>query len=350
MNIVAVPVHNEAGHIADLLDALAEQAYSPPFEVLLFLNNCIDQTREVVEAIAPTLPFHVHIEESDLPPQNANAGTARHLATKLALARTKPEDVILTTDADAMPQPGWMVANFAALARGADAVAGMAIIDPIDEAKLPMRLVADEAKVERLTLLLDRIENILDPLSYDPWPRHAQHSGASIAVTAATFARVGGIPAIASGEDRAFFTALRRHDARIRHAPDAAVVVSGRLIGRAEGGMADTMRRRIVQADTFLDDAVERVDRRLFRARIRQTFRQAWNKGDVLEFCNRHALPASITTGCRAAPRFGEAWHLLGQCWPSLEHVRVPATDVELEIKLAEAALRVLEPREAAAA
>jgi hypothetical protein len=44
------------------------------------------------------------------------------------------------------------------------------------------------------------------------------------------------MPATPFGEDRAFFDALRRIDARIRHAPGARVVVSARIVGRAPGG------------------------------------------------------------------------------------------------------------------
>jgi hypothetical protein len=52
-------------------------------------------------------------------------------------------------------------------------------------------------------------------------------------------------PGTPLGEDRAFFDALRRVDARIRHVPGVRVVVSARIVGRAPGGMADTMRRRV---------------------------------------------------------------------------------------------------------
>ena len=41
-------------------------------------------------------------------------------------------------------------------------------------------------------------------------------------MTVAAYWRAGGMPATPLGEDRAFFDALRRMDARIRHAPGAA--------------------------------------------------------------------------------------------------------------------------------
>ena len=66
---------------------------------------------------------------------------------------------------------------------------------------------------------------------------------------------------------------MRRIDARIRHAPDVLVTVSGRLEGRAEGGMADTLRRRLVRPDEWLDDCIEPAADRLRRATIRSRLR-----------------------------------------------------------------------------
>ena len=69
--------------------------------------------------------------------------------------------------------------------------------------------------------------------------------------------RVGGVPCLHSGEDRALIGRLRLIDARVRHDPQISVIVSGRIEGRAQGGMADTMRRRMVKQDEFADDRVE---------------------------------------------------------------------------------------------
>jgi hypothetical protein len=102
--------------------------------------------------------------------------------------------------------------------------------------------------------LLDQIHALLDPDPFDPWPRHTEHSGASLAVTLEAYRRAGGIPPMAVGEDRAFAEALRRVDAHIRHAPTVRVIVSGRIIGRAAGGMADTICRRLTRPDEMLDE------------------------------------------------------------------------------------------------
>ena len=167
------------------------------------------------------------------------------------------DGVLLTTDADGQVDPDWLAANLQCLADGADAVAGWVDLHPIEWGAIPRALHEDDARECAYDRLCDEIHGLLDPDPADPLPRHTQHSGASIAVTAAAFARCGGVPAIPSGEDRALIAALRRVDARIRHAPEVHVSVSGRTEGRSEGGMADTIRRRLAKPDEYIDDRLE---------------------------------------------------------------------------------------------
>jgi hypothetical protein len=82
------------------------------------------------------------------------------------------------------------------------------------------------------------LEARLAPDPYDPWPRHFQHFGPSIAVTVATYRRSGGMPPLPSLEDVAFYNALRRIGARIRHSPTVRVVTSARPTGRTGFGFA----------------------------------------------------------------------------------------------------------------
>jgi len=127
----------------------------------------------------------------------------------------------------------------------------------MDQAKIHARLRDDDVLECAYATALDEMESIIAPRDWDPWPRHTEHSGASIAVTVAAYRRAGGMPAAPVAEDRKFFAALESINARIRHAPEIVVAVSGRTIGRAKGGMADTIRRRLRRADPYLDDALE---------------------------------------------------------------------------------------------
>src|SRR6201999_3878982 len=140
------------------------------------------------------------------------------------------------------------------------------------------------------------------------WPRHQQHSGASIAVTATALRRAGGPPAVPNGEDRALIEKLRLADTKISHAPEVSVSVSGRLDGRAAGGMADTIRRRLVSPDIFADAALEpAVDayrRTLAKARLRLV-RQT--RCDVTHLAEELLIAPDALLAALSAPYFGTA-------------------------------------------
>ncbi len=235
-----------------------------PFDVLLFVNNSDDGTAEIAASLAEALRFRLTIVTATLPPQDASAGGARRHAMEAA-ARCLEEQggpgLLLTTDADSRVPPDWVANTIAAIDAGADAVAGTLALDPDDEAALPASLKARGALEGRYEALVCELETWLDPQPHDPWPRHPTESGASFALTLASFRAVGGVPNKALGEDRALARALRSGGFRIRHAPEVKVITSGRLIGRAEGGCADTMRLRIeeprARCDTYLRPAFD---------------------------------------------------------------------------------------------
>jgi GT2 family glycosyltransferase len=321
--VVAVPVCNEAERIGDCLRALALQDGTTRHAILAFLNNCDDGTAAIVEQVRPSLPCALHIIQHEFTPSQANAGHARRAAMDHAAALAGAGGVILTTDADGRVGPDWISNNLAAIEAGADAVCGRAIIDPLEAAQIPDALHADDALECAYADLLDEIHATLDPDPADPWPRHTEHSGASIAVTCEMFRRAGGVPAVPIGEDRALLDALRRIDARIRHAPDVSVVVSGRTVGRAAGGMADTMRRRMIVQDALCDDRLESAAHCATRAWARGQLRLAWS-GRI----DRQACADQLAAELRLDPtklarwmtltHFGAAWELVGHFSPVL--------------------------------
>ncbi len=265
--IVAIPVKDEADRIAACVSAVVQQVGERPDAVVLLVNNTTDATAAVARALAATLPVPIEVIEHEFAPGAASAGSARRMAMERAAVLAGEGGAILTTDADGRVPPDWVAANLHHLRRGADAVAGRAVLEPADAAAIPARLHEDDALECDYAAALDEIASLLRPLPWDPWPRHREHSGASIAVTLAAYRRAGGMPAAPIAEDRKFFAALASVGARIRHAPEIAVTVSGRLAGRAEGGMADTIRRRMVRADPYLDDDLEPASEFLRRMR-----------------------------------------------------------------------------------
>jgi glycosyltransferase involved in cell wall biosynthesis len=336
---VAIPVRNEVARIAVCLRALAVQQGGPPDEVVLLLNGCMDGTQAAIATVLPELAMAVRVVERDLRGEQATAGMARSLAVREAAAYAADRDILMTTDADGTVAPDWIARTMAAFGGGSDVVCGRAIIDPDDAARIPAHLHADDARECQLAALVDDMAWLIDPDPYDRWPRHSEHSGASIACTVAAWRRAGGIPPIASGEDRAFLSRLQRVDARIRHDCDVRVTVSGRTQGRAAGGMADTIRRRIVAQDEFIDSAIEPAKDRYFRLTMRARARAVW-RGDSRQAgalagalgLTRDALLATL-----AGPYFGAAWAMLEHDCKCLFARRVRFAELPAQIAAAQA-------------
>jgi GT2 family glycosyltransferase len=330
--VVAIPGKDEAERIAPCLLALARQTFRP-HDVLLLANNCSDGTPEIASAMASSLPYRLHVKSRDFPIQHANAGHARRLAMTRAERLVRPDGILITTDADAVAAPDWIERNGKAIAGGADLVCGRIALSPSEAALIPAHLHADDALECRLLELLDRIADRLDPDPADPLPRHSEAAGASLAVTCAAFRRVGGIPAVPSGEDRAFVGALARLDARIRHDPSVVVSVSGRTVGRAAGGMADTIRRRMQQQDEFADEQAEPAVDAYRRYDFRRRVRGAWRRQSL-----PHELAIDLGIAAQRLDRmlteryFGSVWAGIEAASPFLTRRRVRFRELPRQI------------------
>ncbi len=355
--VVAIPVKDEADLIGDCLRALALQQGPAKAEILLLVNNSTDGTADIARALRATLPCGLHVLEHNFGPAQANAGHARRLAMSKAAMLTDPGGIVMTTDADGCVAPDWLAANLDAFRNGADVVCGRAIIDPIDALQIPGHLHEDDELEVHYAIQLDRIACMLDADPSDPWPRHTEESGASLAVRRDTFLAAGGVPAVRSGEDRALVDALRRIDARIRHDQEVTVTVSGRIRGRAAGGMADTIRRRMQCQDSMLDSALEPAGNRIRRLLARRLMRAAWSTPDdrgqnLIDLASQLALPGKQLEGWLALPYFGAAWALAEAASPKLKRELVPRETVEKEsavargflANLAAANLRTMQP------
>jgi hypothetical protein len=331
--VIAIPVKNEETHIGACVDALAAQTLA--FDrLILLLNNCTDATTDICHRWQAE-QGRIEVISITLLGDKASAGEARRLAWQHA-AMFAPGGVILTTDADARPERTWIAQNLEALAAGADAVCGQAVLNAADALAIRQGLHFDEMREGYLLSLLDEIAAMIDPDPADPWPRHQQRSGASIALTTAILQRAGGPPCVPSGEDRALIERLARVDARIRHAPDISVSVSGRLEGRAEGGMAATIKRRVARQDQLTDEALEpAVDafrRILARARLRSVFA---GEGDEAALARDLLIEPRAMRAILDTQYFGTAWVNVQSASPVLQRRRVAFAGLARETRLA---------------
>ena len=249
--VVCVPARNEAERLPRLLESLAGQdgfSRERRLRVVVLANNCTDGTGEAVRALEASGAIDalaLRLIEAELAGAQAHVGTARRMALEAGAdwlaAEGHPAGVLLTTDADARVPADWVSANLRALLT-ADVVGGRLVID--DDGTHDPALADLNARIERYWAGVRRLEDLLDPPPYDPAPRHGDHTGASLALPAALYRAVGGLPPLPCGEDNALVGLLRDRGARLRHCPDVRVTVSARHQGRVPGGMATEMMRR----------------------------------------------------------------------------------------------------------
>ena len=252
--VVVIPARDESATLGPALRHLHGQVGPDGrpldraiFEIIVLANNCRDGSAAVARSFGADHPrLALRVVEVELPPAEAHVGTARRLlmdeACRRLLAVGRPRGVIASTDADTRVDPSWIAATLAEVARGADAVGGEIRTDRAGRATLGARARRAYLADVLYRRLLAELEARVDPDPADPWPRHHHQTGASLAVTAEAYSLAGGLPPLRTSEDVALVRALRRLDRVVRHSPDVRVTTSARRQGRADGGMADSLR------------------------------------------------------------------------------------------------------------
>lgn len=349
--VVALPARDEEDHIEACLSALARQRQPAGMEggfgVLLLANNCRDATVPRAARLLAAAGLPHRVMGISLPDGRASAGFARGLALDVAslwIERSGREGRLLTTDADTLVSPDWLVRNVAGLCGGCGAVAGRFKLDPLEEAALPLHLRQRRRIEAAYEVALLALAARLDPLPHDPWPNHWTASGASFALTLSAYRRIGGQPEVKAGEDRALAAALARHDIPIRHDPKIVVTTSARLDGRASGGCATALRARCEELDMPGDDKLEALPAALGRMVLRRRMRTAFAAGlRADEWERRLALPQGALGDAASSARFGEAWARAEALSPILVPSPLRPSQMALHLTAAWRLLRALD-------
>ncbi|UFH56943.1 glycosyltransferase family 2 protein [Spirosoma sp. KNUC1025] len=280
---VIVPVRNEAHHLIDTLNALRLQRDSTGqllnsdlYEVLMLANNCTDYSYEIAADYQQQHPdFPLRIAQIHLPPAKANIGTVRRILMDEAYQRLlsvgRMNGIIASTDGDTVVDSHWVYNIMLEIAKGNDAVGGR-ILTHSEPSQVRLYHLRDVM----YRTLVAKAEALFDPCSHDPWPRHFQHFGASLAVTCQMYNQVGRLPKRPFLEDEAFYRALLRMDAKVRKSPSVKVFTSSRMEGRVAVGFSEQLRYWSAMNQTNQCQMAEPAEAVIIRLRNRRRLRQCW--------------------------------------------------------------------------
>ena len=284
---VVIPARDEAQTIEHALESLNNQVdldgnpLRPGiFDVTVLANNCDDATADTARVYGerhPSLPLRVL--EARFDADEANIGTARRTLIDDACARFEAEGrdgIVASTDADTIVAPDWIAANLREFDNGADAVGGRIVLSAEGLAGMPPDLRRIHLQDTGYRIMLAELGAKIDPNPCDPSPRHHQHFGASLAVRTGIYRHAGGIPRVNTLEDMAFYDALERIDACVRHSPIVRVTTSARRQARVPIGLSTQLEEWAVAAQAGRPVLVEPVARSLKRFQLRRELRNRW--------------------------------------------------------------------------
>ncbi|WP_017298796.1 glycosyltransferase [Nodosilinea nodulosa] len=285
---VIVPVRDEAKTLRMTLSALAHQVDFqghpiPPsqYEVIVFANNCTDESAAIVRQFARQHPeFQLHLIEQSLSPEDAHIGRVRQILMDEAYRRRcwvgQSVGIIASTDGDSTVDKRWIAAMLYEFERGADAVGGRTVTQRAERHALDVQTRATYLRFVGYRYLIKQLEDHLDPDPFDCPPRHYQFFGANFAVTYQMYALAGGLPPLPTGEDVAFHKALLALGARVRHSVLMRATTSARQQGRASLGLADRLaqfQHLSQRQQVFLVEPGAAVEAKL---RARRDLRRYW--------------------------------------------------------------------------
>jgi glycosyltransferase involved in cell wall biosynthesis len=198
-----VPAFDEADGIGATLHALAAQT-DRDFALVVVDNASTDATADVVRRFAAVAPFDVHL----LSEPEKGVGCAADTGFRFAIDHGAQR--LLRTDADCLPQPGWVAAARSAFSGGAEMVCGR--LDGRRDEHGPLGRAGF-----RLLVLMAAAFGRARPAHQGPdyLAPYRMHAGNNMAITASLYLRCGGMPRQPSPTDRAFLNRVRRNTGAI---------------------------------------------------------------------------------------------------------------------------------------
>lgn len=280
---VIVPAKNEEIMILSTLEALRCQiddqgiAIDPEiYEVLVLVNNCSDNTYQKCLSYQLQHPeFRLAVEYRDIATETAHIGTVRRMLMDAACRRlgctAGERGIIISTDADSEVDPTWIYHIQREMEKGVDVVGGRIL-----PRNTPQLSKIHHLRDVKYRFLKARLESELDPCITNPWPRHFQCFGPSMAITCEIYIRAGRLPAIPYLEDEEFRKALTRVDAKFRHSTQVRIFTSSRFDGRVAFGFSVQLKKWTEMSINHQEQLVESFHSFSTRLKIKAELRQAW--------------------------------------------------------------------------
>jgi cellulose synthase/poly-beta-1,6-N-acetylglucosamine synthase-like glycosyltransferase len=226
---VVVPARDEEGSIEGCVRAIRESWAAASTRIsqawiVVVADSCSDRTAARASA---AIGSHGRVVEC----QAQSPGIARRLGTEAVLERfhgTRINDIwIANTDADSSPHPDWIGQQLCLADQGYCGVAGIVEVDSVTG------LESHEAVA------------LLDDYVINEDGSHPHVHGANLGLRADAYLDAGGWSSLALAEDHCLWKRVRARQWRVISSTASIVTTSGRLVGRAVGGFADGLRRRL---------------------------------------------------------------------------------------------------------
>jgi len=222
---IVVPAQNEEASIGRCIESIrrsCEAAQLRDYWIVIVADSCTDSTVPIARLAVAGVG---EVLECDA----KSAGSARRLGVDAVLSHFQDKQLsqiwIANTDADTLVTRDWISVQLQLARAGVAAVAGIVKLEEGGS------LAAHELY---RTTYLTKADGT-----------HGHVHGANLALRADAYVDAGGWASLALAEDHCLWRRLQQRGWQLCSPVSSVVVTSARLVGRARGGFADTLKAGI---------------------------------------------------------------------------------------------------------
>ncbi len=300
--IVTIPAKNEAEEIHHTLHAILNQKDlngnlfdKSLYEILILCHNCSDNTKQEVEMISdkfPTLQLHVLALNSEVA---NNVGSARRVLMNIASQRLNGNNkLLITTDADTIPESDWLANLDTYIETEYDLICGLINVNRDNLQKQPEEFLKGK---DDYLLLKAKLESHVLHNKDNSWPRHCYNWGPNLAIKKGVYDAIGGIKPLHFLEDVDMFNTVFGNGYKIRHSNNVVVTTSTRLDPRCDEGFGAELR--VWNEFDGVEYNVEGLTKLLLRYSIYQLIQHFYQKPSteiLLEICEKAQIDFNTIT------------------------------------------------------